>query len=341
MRPDTSNLLSLPHRKTIGGLPLFEPLEGSIIAEPPEDGEGSWAGAPSAIFDDASGTLFLSVRKRTRVLDHGRAGRGGQTTIYASTDGDAFEEVWTVEKSQFEALSIEKSCLAITPDGRFRLYVSYTALFDYRWRIDVMEASHPSEFDPAERVNVLSPDNTGTDGVKDPVVFNVGGLWHLYANCAERPVNDDTAKLDRMHREGNCFVSGEVPCPSGLAVSHDGIHFQWQGVVLSTGAGWDRHLARFTSLIHTPPFFTCIYDGRPNTGAAYCETPGLAITFDMRTFRKLGHEKGLMRSPHGRGGLRYIDGLIVGSEIFYFYEMARPDAAHHLRRARVPLGQSA
>ena len=330
--------LSLGHRKSVGALPLFDPEAGNVIAEPPDNEEGYWAGGPSAVYSEFDSTLFVSCRKRTKLLDHGRAGRGGETAILASKDGNEFEEIWQVDKSEFDALSMEKSSLAITPQGRYRLYVSYTAVFDYRWRVDMLEARHPSEFDPRERTTVLSPENTGTEGVKDPVVFQVGGLWHMFANCAPRPVGSDDALLNRMHRDGNCFVSGEVPCPSGLATSHNGKDFVWQGVVLPTGDGWDRYLARFTSLIHTPPVFTCIYDGRPNTGAAYCETPGIAISFDLRNFTKLGQDRGLIRSPHGRGGLRYIDALIIDDQLYYFYEMARPDFAHELRVARIPLG---
>ncbi|MDF0599722.1 hypothetical protein P1J78_03150 [Psychromarinibacter sp. C21-152] len=330
--------LSPGHRKSVGELPIFEPMAGTVIAEPPGNEEGYWVGGPSPVFDENSQKLYLSIRRRTKLLEHGRAGRGGETAILESADGETYSEVWKADKSAFEALSIEKSCLVQTSDGRFRLYVSYTAIFDYRWRIAMIEADTPANLDPATAKVVLTSEMTGTEGVKDPVIYNVGGLWHMFANCCPTPEAGDPGRLNRMHKEGNAFVSGEMPCPSGLATSHDGINWNWQGVVLPTGDGWDRYLARFTSLIHTPPFFTCIYDGRPNIGPAYCENPGLAISFDLRTFHKLGHERGILRSPHGRGGLRYVEALIVGTDLFYFYEIARPDFAHELRTIRMPLG---
>ena len=326
------------HRKTIGTLPLFEPSAGTVVAQPPGDGDGYWAGGPSALYDERDGLFYLSYRLRTPLGDRGWSGRGGETLVAASSDGVHFERVWSAQKDDFEALSIEKSCLMLTPDDRFRLYVSYSSRHDFRWRIAMLEAGHPREFDPRTRVTVLSPENTGTEGVKDPVIYIAGGLWHLYANMAPRPAGADWAKLDRMHRESNAFVSGEVACPTGLAVSADGVAFEWVGEVISCGDAWDGYLARISSLVYTPPFFTAIYDGRPNSGANYSDSPGLAITSDMRTFHKLDHGRPLLRSPYGHGTLRYVEALQVGSVLHYYYEMEREDLAHELRTVAVPLG---
>ena len=45
-----------------------------------------------------------------------------------------------------------------------------------------------------------------------------------------------------------------------------------------------------------------------------------------------------LKSPHGRGTLRYVECLRVGDVLHYFYEMARPDFAHELRTVKVPVG---
>jgi len=327
-----------PHLKRVGTLPLFDPEAGSVVAEPPCNEEGCWAGAPSALFDDRAGAFWLSYRVRTLLRDYGRAGRGGETRVATSRDGTTFETVWAATKEAFDALSIEKSCLMLTPGGRFRLYVSYASVHDYRWRIDMLEADDPREFDPAGRVNVLSPEGTGTEGVKDPVTMIVGGLWHMYVNVAPRPPGADFATLDRMHREGNAYVSGEVATCTGLATSPDGKRFDWAGEVIPAGTGWDGYLARISALVHTPPVFTAIYDGRPNSGANYSDRPGLAITHDLRTFRKVDIGRARLKSPHGRGTLRYVECLRVGDALHYFYEMARPDFAHELRTVKVPVG---
>ena len=325
------------HRKSAGTLPLFDPLAGTVVAEPPCAEEGCWAGGPSALYDDRDGTFYLSYRIRTQLRDHGRAGRGGETVVATSPDGLAFTKVWSASKEAFEALSIEKSCLVLTPDNRFRLYVSYSSRHDYRWYIDMLEADHPSAFDTARRVTVLSPAGTGTEGVKDPVLYLVGGLWHLYVNAAPKPPGADFAKFDRMHREGNAFVSGEIASTTALAISADGVRWDWQGDVIVPGEGWDRYLARSSALVYIPPFFTAIYDGRPNSGANYTDSPSLAVSSDLRTFHKVDWGRGRIRSPHGRGTLRYVECLRVGRALHYFYEMARPDFAHELRTVRVPL----
>ena len=325
------------HAKNVGSLPLFDPVEGAVVVNPPGSGEGYWAGAPSASYHRGEDRFYLTYRLRTPLRDHGWTGRGEETVIARSPDGAGFERVWSAHKEQFEALSIEKSCLMLASDGRFRLYVSYSSRHDFRWRIDMLEADRPEAFDPDQRVNVLSAEKTGTEGVKDPVMFVVGGLWHLYANMAPRPEAGGWSKLDRMHRAGNAFVSGEVACPTGLAISSDGVGFNWLGEVLSCGDVWDRYLARMSALVYTPPVFTAIYDGRPSSGANYSDCPGLAITTDLRTFHKVDRGRGLLRSPYGRGTLRYVEALRVGDTVHYFYEMERPDLAHELRTAAVLL----
>jgi len=254
-----------------------------------------------------------------------------------SSDGKNFEKIWTGYKEDFEALSIEKSSIIITPDGKFRLYVSSISKHDFRWHIDMLEAESPEQFDATKRIEVLSPGNTGTEGVKDPVTMIVGGLWHMYVNMAPVPQTDDWGKFDRMHRTGNAFVSGEVACSTGLATSPDGIHFDWIGEVIPCGDAWDRYLARISTLIYTPPCFTAIYDGRPNSGANYSDSPGLAITTDLRTFHKIDVGHGLLHSPYGHGTLRYIEAVQVGGTLHYFYEMDRQDFAHELRTIAVEL----
>lgn len=336
--PSSSIPLDHSERKNVASLPLFDPAAGRVIAEPPGEGEGYWAGAPSAIHDEGTARFYLSYRLRTPPRDQGRSGRGEETIIAESEDGNAYKAIWSAHKEAFDALSIEKSCLMITPGGKYRLYVSYCSRHDFRWRIDMLEAQDPRGLDPANRVNVLSPENTDSEGVKDPVVFVAGGLWHLYANVAPRPKTDDWSKLDRMHRAANAFVSGEVTCPTGLAVSADGVNFHWVGVVIPCGDSWDRYLARMSSLIYTPPLFTAIYDGRPNSGANYSDSPGLAISSDLRTFHKVDQGRALLRSPYGRGTLRYVEALRVGDVVHYFYEMDRSDLAHELRAITVPLG---
>ena len=61
------------------------------------------------------------------------------------------------------------------------------------------------------------------------------------------------------------------------------------------------------------------------------EKTGLALTFDLRTYYSLTPQKPALVSANGGGGLRYVDVLPVGHELFYYYEYARPDGSHELR----------
>jgi hypothetical protein len=44
-----------------------------------------------------------------------------------------------------------------------------------------------------------------------------------------------------------------------------------------------------------------------------------------------------VRSTHATGSVRYVDALVVGGTVLYFYEYARAALAHELRHAAVPL----
>ena len=55
---------SWPERKWLGMVPLFNPSEGWVVRQPPGEGKGNWAGAPSAFYDDEQERFFLSYRLR-------------------------------------------------------------------------------------------------------------------------------------------------------------------------------------------------------------------------------------------------------------------------------------
>ena len=213
----------------------------------------------------------------------------------------------------------------------FRLYVSYVDGQTNKWRIDLLEADDPVGLDPANRIPVLSGDDCDNEGVKDPVVYLCGGIYYLYANYAPRPADGDPEQIERMHAEGNAFVSGVVNTGTGLATSLDGVRFQWQGPVLEPGTGWDAFLVRMTSVVYTPPVFTAFYDGRPDVTASYEDKAGIAVSFDLRQFTRVTEESPALVSAHGTGCLRYLSAVPVGEKIYYYYEYAREDGAHELR----------
>ena len=162
-------------RKWLGRVPLFDPAGGWVVKDPPGNGKGNWAGAPSAFYDEEEGRFFLSYRFRKPLTE----GRGYLTCVAESKDGKRFTDIWAGKAAQFNSPSIERSALIKTPEGRYRLYVSYVEAADSRWRIDMLEADHPKSFDPAQRRPVLHPDDANSEGVKDPYVILIGGMYYL------------------------------------------------------------------------------------------------------------------------------------------------------------------
>lgn len=91
--------------------------------------------------------------------------RGGHCYIAESTDGVSFTNIWHLTKEQLNSPSIEKASLVLMPSGLFHLYLSYVDPSDNRWRIDLLVAASPKEFDVTKRQSVLVAEK-GVEGVK-------------------------------------------------------------------------------------------------------------------------------------------------------------------------------
>ncbi len=314
-------------RKWLGRVPLFDPAEGWVIRHPPGNGKGNWAGAPSAFYDEERKRFLLSYRLRKPLSE----GRGYVTCIAESTDGREFKDIWEGKATQFNSPSIERSALLMTPQGRYRLYVSYVAADDNRWRIDMLEADSPSALDPASRQTVLHPDDADSEGVKDPYILLIGGMYYMYVPYGPRATITPGSTAEELHGTGNVFTTGRIAHPTGLAVSVDGLHFEWKGDVIRPGHDWDRNMARLACVVYVPPVFSAFYDGRTGVGDVYEDRTGLAVGLMPDHFESLTRKEPILSSPHGTGALRYMDIVPFRDRFYYFYEQSRPDGAHELR----------
>lgn len=323
--------MSLDASKWFGHVPLFDPQDGTTVFAPPSSGHGYWVGAPSAIYDPVSRTFYLAYRTRRPLAQ----GRGGHCHIASSEDGIHFTNIWTAAKEQFDAESIERSALIKSPEGLFRLYVSYVDNRDRRWRIDLLEADSPDGLDPSAQVQVMAPEDAHSEGVKDPHVVMLGGRYYMFVHYAPKSLIPPGATYDELHGTGNIFATEKGTGSEGLAVSDDGVHFRWLGDVLPPGPGWDRKLVRIDTVIFNPPVFTALYSGRSGVQETYEDATGLATSLDLRKFHRLTPDAPALRSPHSTGALRYTDIVTVGGEIFFYYEYAREDGSHELRVSRV------
>ncbi|HCK16112.1 TPA: hypothetical protein DHW51_18450, partial [Candidatus Poribacteria bacterium] len=143
---------------------------------------------------------------------------------------------------------------------------------------------------------------------------------------------------EEMHATADVYNTGITKSHTGLAVSHDGINFRWEGDILSPpDRGWDAYATRISCVLSTPPIFTAFYDGSISVDENYEERTGLATTVDLRRFERITDTEPILISPHGSGSLRYMDAIIVNDQIYYYYEYVRADGSHELRLSVVEL----
>jgi len=285
---------------------LPRPDQAVVAAEAPGTGPGYWSGAPCAVAGDDE--IFLAYRLRNPIGQ----GRGYAVAVARSADGERFETLMTITKEEMATESLERPALVRTPQGRWRLYLSCATTGTKHWRVEMIEAAHPAEFDPRDRQTVLPGD--AKTGVKDPVIVHRGGQWHLWASC--HPLGDPD-QTDQMTTE--------------YATSDDGLSWIWHGTALAGTPGqWDSRGARVTAVHFDGDAITAYYDGRASAAENYEERTGVATGTDAADLTPVSHEP-LAFSPYHGGGLRYLDVLALpGGGTRLYYEMTRADGSHAL-----------
>jgi len=321
-----------------GILPRFDPDKGSVIAEPPGEGYGHWAGAPSAVYDSESEQFYCYYRLRWPL--GGR--RGGVCRVITSPDPDApsgeWGVVWEGTREDFTANSIERASLLRDPgSGEWRLYVSSETAQAYdrnpaTWRVDLLQAARPEAFDPRSRRVVMDASMYGFSHVKDPVVLVAGGEYLALTSAAWREQHLGPDSQGTVHSRGRGFIA--------LHRSLDGIDFPTAQILAEPGPqGWGGINVRPSSLVYLPPVWSLLFDEGHSRADTYDEQCMLAVSTDLQSWRRLtpAHAP-WARSSHGTGSVRYVDVVIACGAVHYFYEYARGDRAHELRHATVRLG---
>jgi hypothetical protein len=282
-----------------------------VVVDPPADGPGAWAGAPSAVV--VGDVTYLAYRLRRPVGE----GRGYLNVVARSEDGVAFETVAEVRREELGAESLERPALVRTRDGRWRLYVSAATPGSKHWRVDLLEAEDPGRLAAASARTVIAGDDTA--GVKDPVLLWERGTWHLWASVHPLADPDHT---DRMTTE--------------YATSEDGRAWRWHGTALSgRPRAWDARGTRVTSVLTDGGQLWAAYDGRATAAENWEERTGTA-----RASRRPTGLYGVLTSdprvaaasPHSPHGLRYVTAVRArDGGLRLYYEVTRPDGAHELR----------
>lgn len=307
---------------------------GNIIREPAGHTAGYWVGAPGAYHDASTGDWYLTYRlRRPRGV---APDRGGEVRVARSKDLQRWEDVLTITKDRYASASIERSCLQRRADGTWFYFTSYVNPADGRWCTAVIRAPQVAQLDPSHRKIIFTAPPLGLEGVKDPWILERDGVYHLFLSVAT-PI---PATGQGSHATLDIFNTGECKSATGLALSRDLEHWEWQGVVLAPGdTGWDRYCRRINSVValpaaSSPARFLAFYDGIAGHEENYEEKCGLAVSDDLRSWRALSIDRPVFTSPHATGSLRYIDATLAAGTCHLFYEFARPDGAHDLRVTR-------
>jgi len=301
----------------------FDPSTAEVVEHPPGTGPGHWAGASGAF--SAGDTVYLVFRRRWP-----RPRRGGELLV-ARGVGERFETIWRATREDFGSPSIER-CAILRAGRTWRLYVSYVDGVDGRWRIDVIEAGSPDAFDPAARRLALDADMTNTIAVKDPWLRRVGDRWWMFVSYGERPAGDR-----KLHGSGDALSTGAVKSETGLATSADGLRWKWEGRVFAPSAkGWDRFTSRLTTAFPLGDGWVGLYDGAADVSENYEERCGMARSSDLRTWERIGSGP-TIGAAGGAGTVRYVESVVAGDSVRFFFERTRPDGAHELCTSSAPL----
>eukprot|EP01113_Clastostelium_recurvatum_P026173 TRINITY_DN3140_c0_g1_i6.p1 TRINITY_DN3140_c0_g1~~TRINITY_DN3140_c0_g1_i6.p1 ORF type:complete len:352 (-),score=46.35 TRINITY_DN3140_c0_g1_i6:45-1100(-) len=335
---NTTRTLSAGHMSRVLSPPgpgaLLDPSRGVAVIPPAHTGPGHWAGACSVTRDETTGSFYLYYRVRQP-----RPIRGGHCYIAESKDGLTYRTIWQATKEEIGTQSMEKSCLTKVADDMWHLYISYVDEATNMWRIDLIQAQHPSQFDVKKRIPVLSASMANAAGVKDPCVYMVGGTYHMYYTYASARSH----ATEDMHATGDAYNTDQIVAGTGLATSQDGITFEVADPVLvpalQTGPSdaWDRFCMRLCSIYCNGGVYHAFYDGSSSVEGNYEERTGLAVSTDLRSFARVPSRVPLLASPHASGCLRYMDVLEADGQRFFYYEYAREDGSHELRVKVQPL----
>jgi hypothetical protein len=136
------------------------------------------------------------------------------------------------------------------------------------------------------------------------------------------------------------FLSSAGPAPTYLATSEDGATFTLRGEALGVGrpGSWDAYQARLGAVLPLQNGLLGFYDGAANRDEDTHERTGLVWSAgDLRSWQRLTPDGPALVSPFGRGCLRYVDAILVGGDVLFYYEMEMPTGEHALMYIRVPI----
>ncbi len=305
---------------------MFEHIKNAmadyeVILEPDQNTPEWWAGAPSILLDD-DGTFYMATRMREG--DSKRGVRGYENRILKSDDGKSFETIAQMKREEVGIPGFERPALVKVPEtGKYRLY--FCSGIEGGWSILRFEdADDPSAFDPRKWKVVLKPEQH-TDvfshlrGYKDPFIFNVDGLWHMFVigqYAQERMYHFASEDGDEWARVG------EGPAMENV--------------------GWHNFFTRPACVVPMDVGFLVVYEGSSTEwrDPDYNIATGLAYSPDLRSIIDLTPREPLLKSttPGDYHTWRYSHWVKVGGEMYAYFEASRPNTTNEIRLGVFPLG---
>jgi hypothetical protein len=299
---------------------------GHIIREPIGNRGGYWAGAPGAFYDATEKAWYLTYRlRRPRGA---QPDRGGEARIARSTDLKNWVDIWSVNKNEYQTASIERSALHRGADKVWRYFTSFVNPADGRWCVAMLRGTDAARLYTRNVEIIFTAQPLKLEGIKDPWILRHENVYYMFLSVAV-PTSETT---EQSHASLDIYNTGECISATGLAVSHDLDHWEWQGVVFRPEvAGWDGYCRRINSVVAVNGNFLAFYDGSASHDENYEEKTGMAVSTNLLRWKTLTPAGPAHISPHGSHSLRYIDAQADGRNTAVFYEYARTDGAHDLR----------
>lgn len=290
-----------------------EPQNAEVVIPAPGEGEGWWAGCPSAVVDE-DGSIVLAYRLRAPVGQ----GRGIGNVVARSVDGVHFDTICELPKAEFDCDSMERPWIVRLPEGGWRIYVSTNTPGTKHWKVDAIDAASPSDFKSVDRVSVFPGDDDW--GVKDPVIKYHDGQWHVWLcrHPLERPED-----ADRMQ--------------SQYGTSTDGLVWNMGPVAIEARPGmWDARGARVADILFEAGQYVAYYDGCETAEQDTEEYLGIAVGSTPEKLESISDEP-IVKSSYGTGSLRYpaIIDLPSGEQRLY-YEVTNKSGGHDLVTELIP-----
>lgn len=304
--------------------------QGTVIREPVGSDKGYWVGCPGAFYDEVERAWYLTYRiRRPRGV---QPDRGGEVRIARSMDLKRWDDILRVTKDQYGSASIERSALHRGHDGLWRYFTSYVDPADGRWCTAMMKAAKVEQLDPAQRQVIFTAAPLGLEGVKDPWVIEVDGVYRLFLSIALPTPRTNAAS----HGTLDIFNTGECVSATGLATSRDLDNWEWQGVVLKPDAtGWDKYCRRINSVARVGDRWLAFYDGSASEAENYEERCAIAVSTNLREWQSVSPDGPFVTSPFASGSARYFDAKFANGQWHLFYEFARADGAHDMRMVKI------